>query len=94
MQSADGKSVNFRDEIGRTLLFSASSAAAITEILEAGCLVDAHDKYGCTALHVAVVNCKREVVEALLAAGASPLVTDHCSNSVLHRVSKYTCGNV
>ena len=90
MQSVDEKSVNFRDEIGRTPLFSAPSATAVSELLTAGCVINAEDKYGCTALHVAVVNGKHDVVTALLAAGASPLAMDHCGNNVLHRASTYT----
>lgn len=63
-----------------TLLHELSQQSGLVEVmhllLEAGVPVDALDYRGRTPLHQAVVYCRAELVEALLAAGANPMARD------------------
>ncbi len=48
-----------------------------------------HSKYGLTALHRAVANSRRELVAALLAAGANPYVKDHGDRTSVWKAAAY-----
>jgi ankyrin repeat protein len=49
---------------------------------------DAADKWGCTALHYAAENGCREIVEALLAAGADVNAANRFAHSPLHNAAR------
>jgi ankyrin repeat protein len=69
--------VDGRVEADAFAILYASSPQAVSALVNAGAEVDATDANGTTALMRAAFNGKVEVVQALLAAGASPFLRTH-----------------
>jgi hypothetical protein len=77
---------------GDTLLVRAAegrSVGMVTMLLEKGAEVNFANTYGCTALHVAVINGNNEMVSSLLRSGADPSRRSHDRMTVLYAASIY-----
>ena len=87
--AADPRCCNDPSNTGRTPLITAArhnNVEVLKLLLDAGSSIalDHQDSCGLTALHSAVVGASVAGVEALLAAGAAPEMTDNLSRGVLH----------
>lgn len=86
--AADPRCCNDPSNTGRTPLITAArhnNVEVLKLLLDAGSMgLDHQDSCGLTALHSAVVGASVAGVEALLAAGAAPRMTDNLNRGVLH----------
>lgn len=69
---------------GGTPLHWATTKEVVTALLELGCLIDARNFNGETALHVMVQRDRFECVVTLLSHGADPNLVDNLGKSPLH----------
>ena len=69
---------------GGTPLHWATTKEVVAALLELGCLIDARNFNGETALHVMVQRDRFECVVTLLSHGADPNLVDNSGKSPLH----------
>ena len=69
---------------GGTPLHWATTKEVVMALVELGCLIDARNFSGQTALHVMVQRDRFECVVALLSCGADPNLVDSSGNAPLH----------
>jgi calcium-independent phospholipase A2 len=69
---------------GGTPLHWATTKEVVMALVELGCMIDARNFSGQTALHVMVQRDRFECVVALLSCGADPNLVDSTGNSPLH----------